>query len=40
MTDRSFDGHRHSVATFFTRIGRIGETTTTDDVLARLKARG
>jgi nicotinamidase-related amidase len=37
MTDRNPDAHRHSVETIFPRIG---ETTTTDDVLARLKARG
>jgi len=37
MTDRNPDAHRHSVETIFPRIG---ETTTTDDVLAQLKARG
>ena len=37
MTDLDADAHRHSIEKIFPRIG---ETTTTDDVLALLKQRG
>jgi nicotinamidase-related amidase len=36
MTDRDADAHRHSVEKIFPRLG---ETTTTEDVLKRLKER-